>query len=197
MENEKKFKNGKGHKGHKIIHFKNAFHGRSGYSLSLTNTDPSKYLYFPLFDWPRFDLPVLKFPLDEENIDYVIRKEQEIEEQLINLLSEDGDDIAAIILEPIQGEGGDNHIRPEFWLKLRNLANQYDVLLIADEVQSGIGLTGKMWAYEHFGEGSTATPDIVCFGKKSQVCGIMCTSRIDEINNNVFKVPSRINSTWG
>lgn len=180
--------------GHGVIHFRGAFHGRSGYSVSMTNTaDPAKYQFFPKFNWPRVPHPTIKFPLDNTNIELAENLETEVLSQIEDILKTNGDDIACIILEPIQGEGGDNHIRPEFWQALRKLADQYDILMIADEVQSGMGLTGKMWAYQHLG----ATPDIVCFGKKAQVCGIMVTDRIDDIDSNVFAVPSRINSTWG
>lgn len=184
---------GRGEKGSKAIHLKDAFHGRSGYSLSLTNTDPRKYKYFPLFNWPRVENPKAIFPLEGANLWATIEAEKRACVMIKEILEHDADNIAAIILEPIQGEGGDNHFRPEFWKQLRKFADDYDVLLIADEVQSGMGLTGRMWAYQHLG----TAPDIVCFGKKAQVCGIMATSRIDNIPDNVFHVPSRINSTWG
>lgn len=108
-------------------------------------------------------------------------------------LQADADDIAGIIIETVQGEGGDNHFRPEFMAALRHLADKYDVMLIFDEVQCGVGLTGKMWAWQHLG----VCPDMVCFGKKAQVCGFMSTSRIDNVKDNVFVLSSRINSTWG
>jgi L-lysine 6-transaminase len=177
---------GKPPKGHQVIHFREAFHGRSGYSLSLTNTDPAKYLHFPLFKWPRITNPKI-------NNGDIIQQEAKAVNQIMHAIESNPDDIACIILEPIQGEGGDNHFRPEFWQTLREIADSHELLLIADEVQSGLGLTGKMWAHEHLGP----RPDIICFGKKAQVCGIICTNRIDEIKDNVFKVPSRINSTWG
>lgn len=178
---------GKEPKGHKVIHFKEAFHGRSGYSLSLTNTDPTKYLHFPLFNWPRIINPKNNGTVSVEAL------EHQAIQQIQAAINNDPNDIACIIIEPIQGEGGDNHFRPVFWQQLRQIADQQDILLIADEVQSGLGITGKMWAYEHLG----THPDIICFGKKAQVCGIICTNRIDQIKDNVFKVPSRINSTWG
>lgn len=184
---------GKGEIGSKVIHFKDAFHGRSGYSLSLTNTDPRKYKYFPLFSWPRVENPKAIYPLEGANLWTTIEAEKRSCSQIKEILQHEADHIAAIILEPIQGEGGDHHFRPEFWKQLRKFADDYDVLLIADEVQAGMGLTGKMWAYQHLG----VTPDIVCFGKKAQVCGIMATSRVDTVPDNVFHVPSRINSTWG
>jgi L-lysine 6-transaminase len=102
-------------------------------------------------------------------------------------------DVAALIIEPIQGEGGDNHFRPEFFAELRRLADQHEFLLIVDEIQSGMGITGKMWAVEHMG----VQPDIIVFGKKAQVCGIIVGPRIDDVPGNVFAEESRINSTWG
>jgi len=191
----KNISKGNGERGQKILHFKEAFHGRGGYTMSLTNTqDPNKYLYFPRFlDWPRVENPKAIYPLTGKNLENTIEAEKRSLAQIKAILDKEALDIAAIILEPIQGEGGDNHFRPEFWQALRKFADQYDVLLIADEVQSGMGLTGKFWAYQYYG----IVPDIVSFGKKAQVCGIMATSRIDEVPDNVFHVSSRINSTWG
>ncbi len=180
-------------RGYKVLHFHEAFHGRSGYTMSLTNTDPAKTKYFPKFDWPRVLNPAMRFPADGENLQYVERLEAqavaEIEQAFIN----NPDEIAAIIIEPIQGEGGDNHFRPEFLRELRRLADENDALLIFDEVQTGVGLTGTMWLHEQLG----VAPDIMAFGKKMQVCGILVGPRVDEIDDNVFHVPSRINSTWG
>lgn len=184
---------GKGEIGEKIIHFKDAFHGRSGYSLSLTNTDPRKYKYFPLFSWPRIENPKALFPLEGGNLWTTVEAEKRTCSAIKEILEREADHIAAIIIEPIQGEGGDHHFRPAFWNQLRKFADDYDVLLIADEVQCGMGITGKMWAYQSLG----AAPDILCFGKKAQVCGIMATSRLDVVPDNVFHVSSRINSTWG
>lgn len=177
----------------KILHFKEAFHGRSGYTMSLTNTDPKKVKYFPKFEWPRVSNPKIKFPLNDANRNELIEAELQSIIEIEEAFSKFKDEIAAIIIEPIQGEGGDNHFRKEFFEALRKIADNYDALLIFDEVQTGIALTGKMWAYEHFG----VTPDIICFGKKMQVCGIIATERIDTIQENVFNTSSRINSTWG
>ncbi len=179
-------------RGTKIIHFTQAFHGRSGYTLSLTNTDPVKTDFYPKFSWPRIPNPSIRFPLNEQNLSRVRRDEEESINQIKEAFRLNKDDIAAIILEPIQGEGGDNHFRKEFFLTLRQLADENDVMLILDEVQTGIGLTGKMWAHQHF-----VNPDMICFGKKMQVCGFLCSTRIDEVKDNVFAVSGRINSTWG
>ena len=180
-------------KGYQVIHFKQSFHGRSGYTLSLTNTaDPRKTQYYPKFDWPRILNPKCTFPLEGENLTRVIRDEEEAVNQIMTAIERNPDDIAAIILEPIQGEGGDNHFRPEFHKTLRRICDENDILLIYDEVQTGMGVTGKMWACEHYCE-----PDMIVFGKKVQVCGLMAGKRIDEVPDNVFQVSSRINSTWG
>jgi len=176
--------------GDRILHFKDAFHGRSGYTLSVTNTDPTKTARFPKFDWPRISNPSISFPLDT---DAVAAAEEAAVAEIEDAFRRDPHGIAAILIEPIQAEGGDHHFRPEFLLCLRELADRHEALLIFDEVQTGMGLTGSMWAFQQFG----VTPDIVAFGKKTQVCGIMSTSRIDEVPENVFRVSSRINSTWG
>jgi len=184
---------GKKQKGEKIIHFKEAFHGRSGYTLSLTNTSEDKVKYFPKFDWPRITNPKLSFPINDSIVKSVKKAENAAIEEIKHAFYSNPDDIAAIIIEPIQGEGGDNHFRTEFFLELRKICDKNEALLIFDEVQTGVGITGTMWAYEQLG----VKPDILCFGKKMQVCGILVSDRIDEVENNVFKKSSRINSTWG
>jgi len=174
----------------KILHFRHAFHGRTGYALSVTNTDPMKTAGFPRFTWPRVSLPAIHFPMD---VDAVAAAEAEACAEIEAAFAADPHGIAAILIEPIQGEGGDNHVRREFLHRLREYADRFHALLLFDEVQTGFGTTGAMWAYEHFG----VLPDIVAFGKKSQVCGIMAGRRLDAVERNVFRVSSRINSTWG
>jgi L-lysine 6-transaminase len=184
---------GKGEKGYQVIHFQQAFHGRSGYTLSLTNTaDPRKTDHFPKFDWPRVSNPKLSYPLTAEILEQVELAEQESLDEIKRALRENRDDIAALIIEPIQGEGGDNHFRAEFLRQLRELADEEEFLLVFDEIQTGFGATGKWWAFEHF----DVQPDIFAFGKKTQVCGICASDRIDDVDS-VFEVSSRINSTWG
>src|SRR5262249_53736017 len=123
----------------------------------------------------------------------VIRAEKLAVAQIERAFLDNPDDIAAVLIEPIQGEGGDNHFRPEFFGELRRLADTYDAMLIVDEVQAGVGITGKMWAHEHMG----VKPDMLCFGKKLQMGGVMCGTRIHEVDTNVFRKSGRINSTWG
>ena len=185
---------GLGERGTEILHFESAFHGRSGYTMSLTNTDPKKVAYFAKFPWPRVSAPFLDFSLPEpQRTDDVIAKEKISEQQIRAVIAQKGADIAAIIIEPIQGEGGDHHFRKEWLQTLRKICDENEMLLIFDEVQTGMGLTGKGWCCEHFG----ALPDLLCFGKKAQVCGVMAGPRLDEVKDNVFRLPSRINSTWG
>ena len=182
-----------GVKGQQVLHFRQAFHGRSGYSLSLTNTDPVKTDFFPKFPWPRVSNPGLRFPVTPEVERDVLAAEQQSLDEIDKAFADNPDDIAAVIIEPIQAEGGDIHFRPEFLRALQGKARQHEAFFVLDEVQTGVGITGKMWAHEHFG----LEPDAVAFGKKMQVCGCMVGPRVDEEPENVFKVSSRINSTWG
>jgi len=181
-------------RGKQIIHFKDAFHGRTGYTLSMTNTfNLNKIKYFTKFNWPRITNPKITFPLNKENLEKVKELEKQAVSEIEQAVSENPDNIAGLIIEPIQAEGGDNHFRKEFFHELRRLCDSHEMMFILDEVQTGVGLTGKMWAYQHF----DFKPDILAFGKKTQVCGIMVGNKVDEVKDNVFVIPSRLNSTWG
>ena len=182
-------------RGFKVIHFEQAFHGRSGYTMSLTNTQPVKTKWFAKFDWPRVSVPQINFPYTDSNHEDLLYREELSLAQVRKAFETNKDDVCAIIIEPIQSEGGDNHVRQEYLEQLRMLADENEAMLIYDEIQTGVGLTGKFWCHEHFGE--KARPDIIAFGKKMQVCGILVGPKVDEVENNVFNVPSRINSTWG
>ena len=185
---------GRGERGTEILHFRQAFHGRSGYTMSLTNTDPRKTDLFAKFDWPRVSNPSIDFSLPEtERMKDVIEREKKSEQEIMKFIAERGVDIAAIIIEPIQGEGGDNHFRGEWFQTLRRICDENEMLLIFDEVQCGMGTTGRNWCSEHFG----VKPDLMAFGKKVQVCGVMAGPRLDEVPDNSFRLPSRLNSTWG
>jgi L-lysine 6-transaminase len=177
-----------------IVHFKQAFHGRSGYTLSLTNTyNPDKTQYFPKFDWPRIDNPKLRFPVDAAEVQRVSETEARALAQIKQAIHRYGGRLAGLIIEPIQSEGGDNHFRPKFMQALRDLCSENSIIFILDEVQTGIGLTGRFWAHEYHG----VQPDIISFGKKTQVCGMLAGPIIDEVPDNVFQRSMRIGSTFG
>lgn len=177
------------------IHFKQAFHGRSGYTLCLTNTsDPRKYQYFPKFEWPRIINPKINFPITEEGTQETIKNEQLALLHIQEAILSNPNQVSCIILEPIQAEGGDNHFRDEFFVSLRKICDDNDILLIFDEVQTGIAMTGTMWAFQQ----SVINPDIIVFGKKTQVCGILANKeKMNEVEHHVFTESSRINSTFG
>ncbi|WP_431928084.1 L-lysine 6-transaminase [Nonomuraea jabiensis] len=172
--------------GTKVLHLTKAFHGRSGYTLSLTNTEPGKTDRFPKFDWPRIDVPAIHFGDVEAAEERALAQAREAFER-------NPHDIACFIAEPIQGEGGDNHMRPEFLQAMQHMCHEYDALFILDEVQTGGGTTGTPWAYQQLG----LAPDVVAFAKKVQVGGIMAGRRVDLVPDNVFRQSGRINSTWG
>ncbi|MFT3875724.1 MAG: L-lysine 6-transaminase [Propioniciclava sp.] len=173
--------------GTRIMHLTDAFHGRSGYTMSLTNTDPNKTDRFPKFDWPRIESP---FWASERDMDAV---EASALAQAEAAFEAHPHDIAAFIMEPIQGEGGDHRFRASFLAAMKELCHHHDALFILDEVQTGGGMTGTPWAWQHYG----VAPDVMAFGKKLQVCGLTAGGRVDEVRGNVFETPSRINSTWG
>ncbi|MGJ6979229.1 L-lysine 6-transaminase [Aestuariimicrobium soli] len=174
--------------GTKVMHLEHAFHGRSGYTMSLTNTDPNKVARYPKFpDWPRIASPYVAEGRDQSAV------EAEALAQAERAFAEHPHDIACFIAETVQGEGGDHHFRSEFLRAMRDLCHAHDALFVLDEVQTGGGMSGKAWAYQHH----AVQPDVVSFGKKLQVCGIMAGGRVDEVPDNVFTVSSRINSTWG
>ncbi len=174
--------------GTQVLHLEQAFHGRSGYTLSLTNTDPVKTARFPRFAWPRIPSPYVSGTRGNVRV-----REAAALDAARAAFARAPHDIACFVAEPVQGEGGDHHLRPEFLQAVQALCREHDALFVLDEVQTGCGLTGTAWAYQQLG----LQPDVVAFGKKTQVCGIMAGGRVDEVADNVFRVPSRISSTWG
>jgi L-lysine 6-transaminase len=176
----------------RALHLENAFHGRSGYTMSLTNTDPAKTDLYPRFDWPRIPVPAVRFPFPRHDQE-VLAAEQRALAAARAAFEDSDDDIACFIAEPVQGEGGDNHLRPEFLQAMQAMCHEYDALFVLDEVQTGCGGTGTAWAYQQLG----LEPDLVAFGKRTQVCGFMAGRRLDLVEGHVFQQPSRISSTWG
>jgi L-lysine 6-transaminase len=178
--------------GSQVMHLRYAFHGRSGYTISLTNTDPVKVDRFPKFDWPRISSPAVTFPL-AEHLSEVESAEAVALAEATAAFEAHPHDIACFIAEPIQAEGGDRHLRAEFLRGMQDLCHRYEALFVLDEVQTGCGVTGTPWCYQQLG----LEPDVVAFAKKVQLGGVMAGRRVEAEPLNVFKVPSRINSTWG
>jgi len=174
------------------LHLTTAFHGRSGYTMSMTNTDPKKTDGFPFFAWPRIDAPVMRFPVaehDERTREMEGRSLAQAERAFLGHPHQ----IACFIAEPVQGEGGDNHLSARFLQAMQLLCHEHDALFVLDEVQTGVGGTGTAWAYQQLG----LEPDVVAFAKKVQLGGIMAGRRVDDVEPNVFTRSGRINSTWG
>jgi L-lysine 6-transaminase len=186
---------GRGEFGTEVLHLRLSFHGRSGYTMSLTNTDPNKTMYFAQFDWPRVGSPAIDFSLPpDRRMEKAAADEKAAEAEILAAVAARPHRICAIILEPIQCEGGDRHFRKEWFQTLRRICDQNDLMLIFDEVQCGMCTTGRNWCCQHF----DVLPDMIAFGKKAAVCGVMAASkRLDEVPENVFRKPGRINSTWG
>jgi L-lysine 6-transaminase len=178
--------------GMQALHLTGAFHGRTGYTMSLTNTDPNKTARFPTFRWPRIDTPALQHPLAAHAGTNRAAEDVALE-QAAAAFAANPHDIACTVLEPIQGEGGDRHLSPRFLRELQTITHANDALFVLDEVQTGVGMTGTAWAYQQL----DVEPDVVAFGKKTHVCGIMAGGRLDEVEGHVFATSSRINSTFG
>jgi len=153
-----------------ILSFKSAFHGRLFGSLSTTRSKPIHKLDIPAFNWPQATFPMLKYPLEEFKEENE-KAEREALEDVERLIETHPLPVCAVVVEPIQSEGGDNHASPSFFRGLRKLTKKHNVLLIVDEVQTGVGATGKFWAHEHWDLPEGEEPDIVTFSKKAQTAG--------------------------
>jgi len=151
-----------------IMSFRTAFHGRLFGSLSTTRSKPIHKLDIPAFDWPQAPFPLLKYPLEQFQAENAAEETRCLEEAE-HIMQTFHNPVAAVIVEPIQAEGGDNHASPSFFRRLREITKRNNVLLIVDEVQTGVGATGKFWAHEHWNLGTP--PDMVTFSKKAQTAG--------------------------
>lgn len=185
---------GRGELGSRVIHFERCFHGRTGYTMSLTDSpDPDKTRWFPQFDWPRLPAPALRFPVTPEVESEVRAAEDETMARVEAAFDAHPHDVAAVVVEPIQGEGGDRHFRPEFLARLRHACDEREALLVFDEVQTGVGTSGTFWCWQQLG----VQPDLIAFGKKAHISGVVAGRRLDEVPRHVFAVPGRVNSTFG
>jgi len=151
-----------------IMSFKSGFHGRLFGSLSTTRSKPVHKMDMPAFDWPQAPFPHLKYPL-EKHVEENAQEEARCLEEAERIITTFHSPVAAIIIEPVQSEGGDNHASPAFFKGLREITRKHKVLMIVDEVQTGVGATGKFWAHEHWN--LQDPPDMVTFSKKAQAAG--------------------------
>ena len=158
-----------------VLSFANSFHGRGFGSLSTTRSKAVHKLDIPSFDWPQAPFPQLKYPLDQ-NSDANRAEEQRCLAEVERLIKEWRFPVTALIVEPIQSEGGDNHASPAFFQGLRDLTKRHGVVMIVDEVQTGFGATGTFWGHEHWNLSSP--PDIVTFSKKAQTAGYFFGDRM-------------------
>ncbi|KAK6465641.1 4-aminobutyrate aminotransferase [Scheffersomyces coipomensis] len=173
-----------------ILSFDRGFHGRLFGSLSTTRSKAIHKLDIPAFPWPKAPFPSLKYPLQDfikENHDEEIGCLQEFERIIVE--DYEPHKIAAIIVEPVQSEGGDNHASSFFFQGLRDITLKHDILMIVDEVQTGVAASGKFWAHEHWN--LTTPPDMVTFSKKFQAAGFYFSN--PELQPNQ---PYRQFNTW-
>ncbi|KAK9245435.1 aminotransferase class-III-domain-containing protein [Lipomyces tetrasporus] len=171
-----------------ILSFDKAFHGRLFGSLSTTRSNPIHKLDIPAFKWPKAPFPALKYPLDQYETENRAEEDRCLT-ALETILQEWESRISAVVVEPIQSEGGDNHATPYFFQQLRALTKLHGVLLIVDEVQTGVAATGMFWAHEHWN--LDTPPDLVTFSKKFQAAGYYYAN--DDLRPNL---PFRQFNTW-
>ncbi len=146
-----------------IIAFYGAFHGRTMGALSLTASKvQQRRRFFPLMPGvTHVPYPNLyRRPTGSDPVEYAVECARFIEQKVLKTTLPP-EEVAAIFVEPIQGEGGYLPAPPEFLMELRRICDQYGILLVADEVQCGAGRSGKWWAIQHAG----VEPDIVCIAK--------------------------------
>lgn len=153
----------------KVVSFEGGFHGRTLGSLSATRSKAIHKLDFPAFPWPVVPHPANRFPLDAHAAENAAGEARSLE-AVEAVFRREGHTVAALIVEPVQGEGGDRHASPAFFRALRALCSRYEVLFVADEVQTAAGATGRFWAHEHWD--LPEPPDLVTWSKKFQFGGV-------------------------
>nr|NVI72097.1 putative 4-aminobutyrate aminotransferase, mitochondrial-like protein [Cucujiformia] len=173
-----------------ILSFHGGFHGRTFGALSTTRSKAIHKVDFPAFDWPVARFPRYTYPLEcnvRENL-HEDRKCLAGVEEMFDKYMKKGIPVAGIVVEPIQSEGGDHEGSPEFFQGLQDIAKRNGAYLLFDEIQTGCGVTGRMWCHEHFCLKSP--PDFVTFAKKMLIGGYFSTreTRVDQ--------PFRIFNTW-
>ncbi|XP_064636272.1 4-aminobutyrate aminotransferase, mitochondrial-like isoform X4 [Lineus longissimus] len=173
-----------------IMGFKNAFHGRTMGALNVTRAKANQKLDIPQLDWPCASFPELKYPLERYGVENAQEEQRCLHEirALVEEYNGRGTPCVGIITEPIQAEGGDNYASPDFFQKLQKICKEFDIAFIVDEVQTGLGATGKMWAHEHWD--LPEPPDIVSFSKKAITGGFFFKEEYKATDGH------RIFNTW-
>ena len=168
--------------------FNGAFHGRTLGALSLNRSKNLHRSWYPQIPY------IVSFPYDScqgENCNYGNKAMKNTDAIELMLDPKKGlitpEEVAFIIIEPIQGEGGYNIPEAKFIKSVANTAKKYKIPLICDEIQSGMGRTGKWWACEHFG----IKPDLITTGKALRIAATIGKEKIFP------KAAYRIGSTWG
>merc|ERR1719191_435988 len=173
-----------------IMSFQGGFHGRTLAALTCTHSKAIHKLDVPAFDWPVADFPQLKYPLDQHKEENA--KEEKRCLDMVHHLFEERQatfrPVAGLIIEPVLSEGGDFHASPEFFRGLQKACKDFGAAFMVDEVQTGVGASGHMWAHEAWG--LDESPDFVCFSKKALLGGYYYKDR--------FQPPGgyRIFNTW-
>ncbi|VDM49358.1 unnamed protein product [Toxocara canis] len=173
-----------------VLSFDGAFHGRTLAMLSTTRSKPIHIVDMPALQWPVAKYPRYRYPLDE-NMEYNKKEDDDclaMVESIIKKQKRAKREVAALIVEPIQSEGGDHHGSPTFFQGLRDITKKYGVVFIVDEVQTGGGGTGSLWAHDAWNLQSP--PDIVTFSKKFMTGGYFYADHLR------IKEPYRIYNTW-
>lgn len=155
-----------------VVSFAGAFHGRGLGPLSATHSKVIHKADLPAFPWPMVPFPANRFPLArhaEENA----RAEAEALATLERVLDAHAGRVAAVLVEPIQSEGGDRHASAAFFRAAQALTCAAGAAFVLDEVQTGVGITGTLWAHEQLG--LPQPPDLMTFGKKMQMGGFFTT----------------------
>lgn len=182
----------KGSKKPVVISFRESFHGINSYGGFVTDRFYPTSLRldgFPEFAWPKLHNPKIIYKNGEIDTDVTQQGFDKFINDFSNCIAQYGsENIVALLVEPIQATYGDNYFTEEFFKQIRELCNKYSIALIFDEIQTGLGATGKMWYYQHLG----IEPDILVYGKKLQLAGIACKEHFGRI----FDKPIRLEVTW-
>ena len=172
----------------RVISFEGSFHGINSYGGIVTGRFEPVNQRLKGFLGPFWE------PLENPVIDYENstgaaneKKVSKVLQQIEDIILRDKN-VCCILVEPIQCTFGDRYFPESFFLGLRELADRHDIPLIFDEIQTGFGVTGRVWYFQHL----PIVPDIVAFGKKTQLSGIMVKEKFAKIFENSI----RLEVTW-